>query len=360
MTDLDRALHDTLTRVADGDVQVERLLAGARATGVRYRRRRVGIAAVVATSVGTAALVLAMTALRPHDTRPPATPPSPAAPASTPAPSTSPPSTAIPALPLVAGAPTADADPNAVGQPLLGHLSLTRAPFPLDLINYQQTVAQRDEILSVSGSKQAVSVRLGADPKSWQPLNGERRTVQVAGRTGTLSVLNGQQGLTLYVLRWQTANGLWLQVADAPDEPTTLAVAESVRLDRTYRCTVPYRLGAVPAAMKVDSCTVAFNGSDVIGMMSIGDGRSHILVLADRGTVKEPNETLGGRPARVRENTNGGGAKIMDVMIGQDGALLHLSASGPYDAATVRRIAAESVRVGGDDPSTWPADPLRG
>src|SRR4051812_42182779 len=60
MTDLDRALHATLNRVADDDVHVEQLLAGARASGVRYRRRR-RIGRGVGMGVAAGAAVLAVT-----------------------------------------------------------------------------------------------------------------------------------------------------------------------------------------------------------------------------------------------------------------------------------------------------------
>ena len=134
--------------------------------------------------------------------------------------------------------------------------------------------------------------------------------------------------------------------------------AKSVRLDRTYRCVMPFRVRSLPSTMKPTACSVMFDDIGVTGMLNAGDGRWNILFDAHRGRLKEPNEEIGGRSARVLEHPGDGGAQIMEVTADQDGTVLSLTASGQYDAALVRQLAAGCDWIGGDDPATWPTEPL--
>ncbi|MFU8870994.1 hypothetical protein [Micromonospora sp. SL4-19] len=371
MTDLDRALHETLTRVADEDVHVERLLAGARTMGTRYRRRRrFGMAAGAAgLSAGAAAVVLSLTAaLSPSAGRGPGSGPEPRPSAATPTPtpsapsSSTPPMTAFPTPPVAAGAATAVDSANEVGRPLLLHLSLARLPFPIIHVQYQQLIDERQERLGIygvdnNGQQRDLVVRVGAGTKDFEPLAGERKAVRVAGRPGTFALEKiGNSRST--VLRWQTANGLWLQVVGARDKTEALTVAASVRLDRTYRCVAPYRLRSLPARMKPESCSVVFSGTTATSMLGVSDGKFHILFSTESRRIEDTNEKIGSRPARVLEHRGDGGAQIMEVAVDQGDAVLSLTASGRYDPALVRRIAAECDWTGGQDPATWPIDPF--
>ncbi|WP_030437085.1 hypothetical protein [Actinoplanes subtropicus] len=361
MTDLDRALHSTLTRVAEEDVHVERLLAGARASGIRYRRRRrIGLGVGASVSAGAAVLALSMTVTaavgRSAGPGPApgsgssAAPPS-APPRFTPTPSAVP-MTTVPTPPVVAGGVSAADSAAEVGRPLRLHLSLDRAPFPTDDAQYQQLIGARQELLTVDGTDHGrgreLTVRVGATTQDWEPLSGTHQAVVVGGRPGTLA-----GDARNVVLRWRAANGLWLQVAGARDAAEASAVAAGVRLDRTYRCAAPYRLPSLPATMKPESCSVVFHGGTAGSMLSVTDKTFSILVTTEAGRVAQPNEKLGGRPARVVQHAGDGGAPIMEVTVDEDGAVLSLTASGQYDPAVVRRIAADCDWTGGSDPSTW-------
>ncbi|MGY0004675.1 hypothetical protein [Micromonospora sp. I033] len=377
MTDLDRALHETLTRVADEDVHVDRLLDGARAAGTRYRRRRrFRLAAGAAgLSAGAVAVVLTLTAALSPSAAPgpglgPASglSPEPKVTMSAPSPSTPPtptPRTTLPTPPVAAGAATAVDSAAEVGRPLLLHLSLARLPFPVTGAQYQQLIDERQERLAIegvgnNGEQRELIVRVGVNTKDFEALAGERKAIRVAGRPGTFA-LEKIDGRRYAVLRWRAANGLWLQVAGARDETDALTVAASVRLDRTYRCVVPYRLRALPPTMKPESCSMVFRGTTVISMLSVSNGTFHVLFTTDPGRVTDANERIGGRSARVLEHRGDGGAQIMEVAVDQgDSTMLSLTASGRYDPAVVRRIVAECDWTGGQDPGMWPTDPLSG
>ncbi|WP_432837417.1 hypothetical protein [Dactylosporangium sp. CA-092794] len=378
MTGLDRMVSDTLTRIADDDVHVERLLAGARAGGLRLRRRRrlaiVAGAALSVAAVGTGiALAAALLPAAPGGV--PAAPPVTSGPAPVsagPAPSATartlpPPLESLPALPVAAGEPTALSDPSAVGRPLRIHLGLDALPFPVDLVQYlSSTDGERLNVQgrasAGSGTMPEMTVRLARSTTDFEPLEGTRKSVTVGGRPGTFAYLAKYGAGTL---RWRLANGLWLQVSGPFDEPAALAVGNGVRLDRTFRCAVPLRLPSAPAAAKPETCTITFiAGEDVITGLTVAIGGSYISFTTEHGNgppAADLNETLGGRPARVVEHPGDGGNQILEVLMAVGGgAEVSVTAEGHYDGAVVRGLTAGLQWLGGADPSSWPENPLPG
>ncbi|MER7474537.1 hypothetical protein [Micromonospora sp. NPDC000018] len=272
--------------------------------------------------------------------------------------------TVLPTPPVATGAATAVESADEVGRPLLLHLSLAELPFPIIGVQYQQLIDERQERLAINGvdnngQQREITVRVGANTKDFEPLAGERKAVRVAGRPGTFA-LEKIDDRRYAVLRWRAANGLWLQVAGARDQTDALTIAANVRLDRTYRCVVPYRLRSLPATMKPESCSMMFSGTTATSMLSVSSGTFNILFTTDSGQVRDANERIAGRPARVVEHPGDGGAQIMEVAVEQGGTVLSLTASGRYDPTLVRRIAAECEWTGGQDPGTWPIDPFTG
>ncbi|MEV1330353.1 hypothetical protein AB0J20_12340 [Micromonospora costi] len=294
----------------------------------------------------------------------PSPPPSPPSQSSSPSPRSPYPApmTVLPTPPVAPGAATAVDSADVVGEPLMLHLGLARLPFPIIGMQYQQLIDERQESLVIDGvdddgQSRTLIVRVGADTKDFEPLAGKRTAVRVAGRPGTFA-LDRAGDRQAAVLRWRTANGLWLQVAGARGETDALAVAASVRLDRTYRCVAPYRLRSLPATMKPESCSVVFRDEGATSMLSVSDGSFHILITTESRRVSDANDQIGGRPARVVEHRGDGGAPIMEVAVDRDGTVLSLTASGRYDRTLVRRIAADCDWIGGQDPATWAVDPL--
>jgi hypothetical protein len=370
---------DTLARVVEDDVHVERLLAGARASGVRYRRRRrlavVAGAALSAAAVGTAVAVAGAllpttgdpAAAPPVTTGAPSAPPS-GAPASA-ATGAPPPRTTLPALPPAVGAPSAQSDPAQVGRPQLVHVSLDALPFPADVVQY---LASADgERLEVQGRPDGTSrtmtmtmltVRLARGTTDFEPLDGAQKSVSVNGRPGTFA---HEARFGTGTLRWRLANGLWLQVRGQFEEAAALTVANSVRVDRTYRCITPFRLPSPPTGTRVDSCSMTFfAGPDRSTGLTVAISGFYVTITSDPGdgpTATEVNETLGGRPARVVEHPGDGGHQIMEILFSVGpSTTVSLTAEGSYDGSVVRGLAATLQWIGGSDPAAWPEDPVSG
>ncbi|MER7004508.1 hypothetical protein ABT297_15870 [Dactylosporangium sp. NPDC000555] len=366
MTGLDRVVTEALARVADDDVHVERLLAAARAGGIRHRRRRrVAIVAGTAFSVAVAGTAIALTAALLPTTAdgmpaaPPATiaAPSPAPSAKSTTAAAPPKMTAPPLLPPADGPPSALSDPAQVGRPWLVHLGMDALPFPASVVQYH-TSADGEWVMIQGGSM--LTVRLSRGTTDFEPLTGAQRSVVVNGRSGTFAHDSRSGDGTL---RWRLANGLWLQVYGQLDEAAALAVANSVRVDRTYRCAVPFRLPSVPAGTKADSCGMTFfGGPSRSTATTIAIGASYVKFTTERGdgpATAAANETLGGRPARVLEHPGDGGRPILEIQIGMGGGTtLSMVAEGSYKGSAVRELAATLQWLGGDDPAAWPDNPL--
>jgi hypothetical protein len=356
MTDFDSSLSATLERAAGDDVHVEGLLAGARRAGVRYRRRRVGLMTGAGLAAGLAALVATMTVLGPNGG--PASAPGYG---SSPGPSVTSSASAAPSGPLVLT--TWPAPPAATATtPLRLRLHLAQPPFPMTSVQYQLFVGERQENLYVEGAgtgdQRHLTVRLGATTKDFEPLDGERKTVDVAGRSATFSVHRGERD-TATVLRWRTADGLWLQLVGAADEAEAVRIAASVRTDGAFRCAVPFRLGQLPTGMTAESCGMMFTAHGVRRTtLSVSDGSFHLLFDASQ---RDPTEKVDGRPAHETQHPGDGGEMIMESFVEQaGGGAVSITASGRYDVPRVRAIRAGLVWTGGTDPATWPADPLGG
>lgn len=369
MTDFDTALHDTLRRAAGEDVHVERLLAGAQATGRRYRRRRRIVAACAGLTAGGLAVAVTMTLLPGTDREGSAPASAVSYPASPPvSPPMSPPAvvSASPTgladattwpLPPADNTSTAGASAPAIGQPLLFHLSLSRPPFPFTTVEYQSADDRQESVSADSGDRRVV-VRLGATTTDWEPLEGTPQAVDVGGRPGTFAMGPGPRPVG--TLRWQTAGGLWLQVYGATDRAEAVAIAASVRTDRTYWCVTPYRLGPLPPGTKSTACSMVFNARGVDGTsVGVSDGSFHASVITGTGNLVDLTDQIGGRPARIREHPGDGGRPILEIGVNQGtDAYVHVTATGRYDGAVVRRIVTDLAWTGGTDPATFPGTPL--
>ena len=192
MTDLNSALTGALRTAADeDDVHVERLLAGARRSGVRYRRRRrlamstCGAALSVALAAGGLAVVRPLWAAR-SDTGPSVagSPALRSSAPSTPAPAQSPTSmTEMPQLPEAPGATTVLQAPAEVGRnPLLVHVTLAKLSRPARMVQFISGDGR--ESLSVDG----VAVQVSRNAADLDPLHGTRHDVTVNGRAAVVEI----------------------------------------------------------------------------------------------------------------------------------------------------------------------------
>jgi hypothetical protein len=373
MIDLEQHLTESLAAVAADrdDVHVERLLAGARSTGLRYRRHRqlLGTGSAVLAGLAVTALVAGGVALAGTGNRGTRT----AAPAVTVAPSGTGgpvPSlsartfTVVPALPAAPGAPSLLAAPGTLGQPPLLHLTLDRLPYPA--AGMQWTVLDRFERLYVTGGVDVqggaagptFSVVLARSTNDLDPLDGNRSSVTIGGHAGTLATTS-LQGQPYSNVRWQPVAGVWAQVSGVLDAPSAVATAAAVRLDRTWRCAVPFHITGAPAGATLGGCSTGILAGDSINSLTVMITDSDITIDVQSGQVTSPNATLGGRDAQILEHPGDGGQKIMEILVALgDGRVVSLTAAGTYDAATVRDLAAHVAPAAGTDPASWPTDPL--
>ncbi|MEV6928746.1 hypothetical protein AB0M46_30235 [Dactylosporangium sp. NPDC051485] len=360
---------DTLTQVVSDDVHVERLLNGARASGIRYRRRRrltiVAATALAVAAVGTAGALAAamlpatgnMAAAPTPITDAPSAPPS-VRPTATAADLTQT-MTQLPALPPAADAPSALSDPAQVGRPLLIHLGLDVLPFPVR--NVQYLASSDGERLYLQGKAATLTVRLSRSTTDFEPLAGTQQPVVVNGHPGKFAYDESHSGIG--TLRWRVANGLWLQVSGSLDRTAALAVGNGVRLDRTYRCAVPFRLPSTPAGTRVESCTMTMYAGPARGAgLTIATGGSYVTFTTDSGygaAIREPNETLGSRPAEVIEHPGDKGRPILEINFAPEAdTMVLMTAEGSYNGSVVRELAATLQWLGGSDPATWPENPV--
>ncbi|WP_238011852.1 hypothetical protein KZZ52_13525 [Dactylosporangium sp. AC04546] len=242
---------------------------------------------------------------------------------------------ALPVLPVV------DGDPSAVGAPWELHLGLDVLPFAARVVRRAQAAQGEELRLEAGDPGTGVTVRLGRTTAHFEPLVGAERPVTVSGRAG---VAAGN------AVRWQPADGLWAQVSGRMPEVTALAVAGGVRVDRTYRCSVPFRLPARVALF--DRCALTFTDGNITEVaLTVRDGESYARVTTERGRLARGavTEVLGGHPATVADRV---------IVIDTGAGLLRLAAEGVLDQAWLRQLAAGVVWVGGA-PGDWPADPLQ-
>src|SRR4051812_43467124 len=136
MNDLQDALTGALNEAAhEGEVHIERLLTGARAAGLRYRRRRrilVAGGSALAALVPVVLVAAGLALYRSEDNKRPVEPvaaPSPAATqAPTPTPTTEAARAAPPQLPILAGVPSAQKAASTVGRGAF-HVGVGELPF---------------------------------------------------------------------------------------------------------------------------------------------------------------------------------------------------------------------------------------
>ncbi|MEU0556239.1 hypothetical protein [Dactylosporangium sp. NPDC006015] len=282
----------------------------------------------------------------------------------------------VPRPPAATGEAAAEAGPGRIGRPLVLHLSVDRLPSPSFGVTYQQLVRERQESLTFHGSTGAgdrlagttdgltgttdqlagTTVRVGVTTQGWEPQIGAPTPVTVAGRP---AVLTSSDGTT--VIRWQDADGLWLQVVTTLDEPRALVFATGVRLDRAYRCVVPYRLTNLPDGMHADRCTMTFLAGETHTILDLTDGTSDLRLTSvpQQAPARLPamDTTIGGHPARLSERT-ADGRRILEVTVDEGAGVLRATASGAYDAGVVRWILDDCVWTGGNTVAAWPASPL--
>ncbi|GAA0953991.1 hypothetical protein [Virgisporangium aurantiacum] len=413
MNEFETRVSTVLRDHADGEVDVRALTAGAIGVGIRReRRRRVGRIA----AGGLALTVLAVAVVGGSRWLPGRSGQGSAPVASTsqsgqPAgpvlvyqrPTYDPGTRAwagVPTPPLDAAAPSAVQDPATVGTAGLVHFSFASEAGlgAATTVTYQTGPlwgVERAQIEAGPGCGCVFELsrsRPGTGPTHAAFLDGARsRPVVVGTVAGTYHFFEPCDGCGpvrdgVGTLVWQPAPGLWALLNIGGGEARAVQAAGGLRLDRTYRVVVPYRLATVPAGTTVQNAVMTFQGGMVTSGSHVGatvensvavrsgpraamvGGGNTVLPPMGPGVTNEVT-TINGNPAiistspycdfddRSSECTRVTVPKVI-VMIDLGQTIVALSNWGNIDRVAVLAAAAALTDLYTDDLAEWPTSPL--
>jgi hypothetical protein len=341
---------------AEGDIHVERLLSAVH-TGVRRRRRRrmVGTAcAVVAVAALAAAGGVVFAGTRDAPVRP---------------------ATAgdFPRPPRVEGAPVAAFTPSSLGSdPTLFHLDLTgldgwgslrwsSRPGYEDLSGFSADAGGEFHVES-SQSRDKLSGQGGEiSPTKVNGLPAEAVRITSPNRAFVQSEPTGASAV-----RWEAVPDLWVQVVVPAGPEVAMRIAERVRLDRTYRCAVPFRLTGLSDQVRVVKCETWFSGGNTLGGVWLNNGRQSVdyteyyVGIGRAEPTKPPTETIGGRAVAVfpgDKNVVGATARIEYPYDGGVGFFFPFYTT--VDDPFLRSLVTAFQPVTDPDVDAWPRSPLQ-
>jgi hypothetical protein len=340
---MDDLIATALRERAEGDIHVERLLGAVRA-GVRrqrWRRFAVGCGAVAAVTGLLAAAGVAVAPGRGPDTG--------AAP---------PPVTAFPRPPEAGSVPTAAEVPAAfASDPTLFHLDLA------DMsgwrhVAWASTTKFEELMLEAGDPGRNAAVAATRDPE-WLPPWADGAAPATVG--GLPAQAREERGT--HVVRWQPLPGIWAQVqADGLD--FAISVAEMVRLDRVYRCAVPFRLVGLgpPRTMKCstdfgledDGVTVTAAGS--AWFTATEGGPEYQIAVARARAGVTPNDTIAGKAVLVSMPIDS--VTPPEILYPFDGRMAYFWQHGAGPVEAFRAAVAAFTPVPGRDPAAWPNSPF--
>jgi hypothetical protein len=338
---MNETLSTVLREHADGDVHIERLL-GAVHAGVRRRRQR-----RLAVVCGAAVLVTASVTVT----------------AAAPGPDlgtvvSAPPLDAHPRPPQVVNSPAAITRPEVLGSdPSLFHLDLTGLAGLNGWVNLAWSSRAGYEDLTVSlGPYSFVQVAAARDKENLAQPTVATWEVMMGGQP-VEAISTGRS----FAVRWEPRPGIWAQVEATDSIQQAIDVAEQVRLDRVFRCAVPFRLTGLAEA-RLRKCDTDFRADGLRpwaqAWLTLGPGDTEYQVAVssvDDGSVV-PNDTVAGRPVEFTAASDG---TPLTFRFAYDGRIAYFWAfSKEPDVAPLRSLVAAFVPVAGDDPAVWPSSPL--
>ncbi len=345
MTDL---ISTVLRDRADGDPHIERLLSAVHAGARRRRRQRLAVSACAVVTV--VALAAAGHVAFPGPRGAPDRSATPATEVNR-----------IPRPPLVTGAPVAAFTPTALGgDPTLFHLDVTGLRSWTSLrwtamAGYEELRATSFEaggelFVEASGSREKLPGLAGEiNPTTVNGVAAEAvRAIPGAG----VPPPRGD-----HAVRWEAVPGVWVQVVVQAGPEVALRMAERVRLDRTFRCVVPFRLTGLGDQVRVVKCETSFSGSFALGGIYLADGQRPVeyYVGVDRPTrTPTTTDTVGGRAVAV---VPGGSTAHFEYPYEGGVASFYPFFAG-LDDPFLRSLVPAFQPVTDPDPRTWPRSPL--
>lgn len=237
----------------------------------------------------------------------------------------------------------------------LFHLDLEEISGGFYRAQWESSQGWEDLRLSFSDGN-LIDVMLSPSLSYLAPLNAPHPTT-VGGRPATAAV-DLSDGHRSSLVRWQPEDGLWAQVTGAHDEAAALSVANAVRIDRVYRCAVPFRLGTVPSGTEYQECdlTLYANGAfQAVGAI-VGTSSWWLELGVIESGGPPPTTTLAGRPAYVQEV---GDPPVLMVGLDLGDHTVMASTGHVYDTQAILAAMGGYHEVARyDDPAAWSGGPL--
>lgn len=332
-------MNETISAVlrdhADGDVHVERLLATVYADVRRRRQRRLALTCAVLVLAALAGVSGAMRSA-------PRAPDVASAPEAT-----------MPRPPRVGGLPAAAGAPRVLAtDPTLFHLDLTG----LTGWNHLAWSSRGglEELVATMESGGQVRVEAHRDQARLSRRDGPARWVTVRGRPATAVDTGGS-----YAIRWQPVSGAWAQVTAPGDLHDAIGLAATVRLDRVYRCAVPFRLAGV-APERVNKCETAFSVDPDSGRWVASGGVW--FTTRQGGPEYQVGVGSGADPGAANQTIEGRAVQVLgdrEIRYPYDGRTAYFWAfDGPADGEVFRSLVAGFTPAAGEDPTAWPRSPF--
>jgi hypothetical protein len=321
---------------ADGAVHIERLLGAVHA---RVRRRRHQRLATAAGAVVAVAALVGVTGAVPVG-----------APVTFAGPQTAP----ISRPPSVAQASDFGSDPT------LFHLDLT------DLPGWKHIAwASRrghEEITVITESDDEVLIEADRNPNGLTALSYPTTWSVTVGGKQAEAISNGH----VSAVRWQPVPGIWAQANTGIAVQPAIDVAEKLRLDRVYRCAVPFRLVNL-ASTRLVKCQTYFNADGSSGgagpggcvWFTIGGpgGPEYQVAVGNEEQPITANDHPSGRAVQVNQPT---GDRPLEILYPYNGHTAYFWAVpyGSIDWQLFRSLVGAYTPVAGDDPNAWPRSPF--
>jgi hypothetical protein len=212
---------------------------------------------------------------------------------------------------------------------------------------------------------QELLIETDRDPDRLLPRFGTPQPVTVNGLPAEASSSRGR-----HVVRWQPVRGIWAQaIAPGPVE-SVVELAEQLRLDRVYRCAVPFRFTGVPPMRLVKCQTVFVVDDETAGLVAGGDvwltvdgtETEYQVAIGKADSAIAVNDTIDGRAVEITEGSAGHPGSLVTMQIrypyADRRAAYFWAALGPPDMTLMRSMVAGITPMPADNLASWPSNPL--